>query len=339
MSSPEPNNLMLCIVCMTMKPRRTSGGEHVIPYALGGSLTIDRVCVDCDNRLGNTADAGLINLSSIEQKRYELRLASQNRTIPDPKRAAMKMPFVEEGNPKHRVYEVEDSTTGGTLMKTAPTVEFKVTEEAGGLLIEPRHVYIDPSDIHKAEVLAKSALRKEGITDNATIERIAKEFAASLQLVESKEKLTRTVERRVGGHENGLLKIAYEFTWHLLGDSWLSSAEAIAMREMLAGEKPSSRVGGKIYSDADATIMVKNGDPRLFHVVWLWRFENRLLLYVRLFNALSAGFDVADARAYAVPKNNAVVMHTVQRQCDETEIAMKANTVAWTHDASRSRFS
>lgn len=40
---------MLCIICMEMKPQRACGGEHVISYALGGSLTIDRVCEDCDN--------------------------------------------------------------------------------------------------------------------------------------------------------------------------------------------------------------------------------------------------------------------------------------------------
>ena len=73
---------MLCIICMAMKPKRTSGSEHVIPYALGGSFTIRRVCLDCDNRLGNIADAGLINLSTIERRRHELQLSGQRGAIP-----------------------------------------------------------------------------------------------------------------------------------------------------------------------------------------------------------------------------------------------------------------
>jgi hypothetical protein len=75
---------MLCIICMTVKPRRTSGGEHVAQYAIGGSLTIDRVCIDCDNRLGSTADAGLVNLPVIEQRRAQLGLAGQSGNVPNP---------------------------------------------------------------------------------------------------------------------------------------------------------------------------------------------------------------------------------------------------------------
>ena len=93
MASIEADGLMLCIVCITMKPPRSSKGEHVIPVALGGSLTIRRVCLTCDNRLGNTADAGLINLSSVEERRSELGLEGNRGGVPDPKRAELRKPF------------------------------------------------------------------------------------------------------------------------------------------------------------------------------------------------------------------------------------------------------
>jgi len=55
---------------MLEKTERTSGGEHVFAYGIGGAFTIDRVCLDCDNRLGNVADAPLQEQYVLEQNRF-----------------------------------------------------------------------------------------------------------------------------------------------------------------------------------------------------------------------------------------------------------------------------
>jgi hypothetical protein len=82
--SPTGPELMLCTICMTMKPVRKKGkGEHVFPLALGGSLIIDRVCLDCDNKSGAQIDAGLINLAAIHQRRVELELKGQSGKLPE----------------------------------------------------------------------------------------------------------------------------------------------------------------------------------------------------------------------------------------------------------------
>lgn len=323
---------------MTMKPRRRSGGEHVIPYALGGSFTIARVCLECDNRLGNIADAGLVNLSTVEQRRHELELAGQSGAIPDPEGRAEKKPFVAKSNPKHRVRRELDPKTGEPVLRTMSYVEFDIQEVDGGILIQPAHVYVDVSDRDKAEMLAKSALRKAGLKDDALVEQVARDFAAGLREVQSSQVFERTVEARVGGHEPGLLKIVYELAWFWLGDEWLHSEEAIALRETLARRTPPTPVRGKIYKGGEVALLAIGGDPRVVHVAWLYRFENHLIVFVRLFDVLTVGFVISqDASQYCFPERNAIIMQNVQRQYEEVTFAGEPGETVWEHDPGSSR--
>lgn len=323
---------MLCIICMTMKPRRTRGGEHVIPYALGGSFTIDRVCLDCDNRLGNVADAGLINISAIEQRRSELKLAGHNGVVPDPEAKLRKVPLVSQADPKHRIREVIDADTGETTMQTVSTVEFKVTRMDDGTLIEPGHIYIDPADRDKAEMLAASALKKARIRDEELVKRLSAEFAANLETVEGFAVFSKRVEIKTGGHQNGFLKIAYEFAWYWLGDSWLYSPDAIAMREMLAGKEPSTPIRGKIYDDPNLGVVAIGGDPRVVHVAYVYQFEGQLLVMMRIFDLFTVGFAVAaEAHQYHVPYLNAIVMQNVERRYELTHFGVEPGAHVWTN--------
>jgi HNH endonuclease len=316
---PTVPELILCIICMTMKPRRTGVGEHVIPKALGGSFTIRRVCVDCDSHLGTVADAGLINVFSIEQRRAELRLAGNNRTVPDPGARLRKVPFVSESDAKHRAFEVLDPETGKTSIRTQSRVEFEVTPMDGGMLIEPVSVHIDPADQDKAEMFAVSALKKAGIRDEALVKKHAAEFAANLETIEVFEMFSKRVEIKTGGYENGFLKIAYEMAWHWLGESWLYSPEAIAMRELLAGEKPSTRIRGKVYDEPNAGVVAVEGDPRVVHSVFVYENAGELVLEMRIFELFTAGLVVAkSAHDYHVPHLNAIAMHSVKREFEET---------------------
>ena len=322
---------MLCIVCMTVKQSRTSGGEHVVPYALGGSFTIDRVCLDCDNRLGNSADAGLVNLTTIERRRVELQLAGQSGVVPDPVRRTLKRKLVGVHDPKHRLVLREGLQPGEVVAKTLPHVEFAAQHFPEGMLIQATRVYIDPSDADKAEMLAKSALRKAGIKDEKAVEGIAREFAASLEPVEYLHEFKISVPVRVGGHQQGLLKIAYELAWYWLGDTWLDDPTAVAMRDSLNGRIPKTKLFGKLLDDPKAGVFAVDGDPRVVHFAYVAPFENRLVLFVHIFDLVAAGFVVAsDAMKYEFPTMNAIVMQNLQRQYEETTFGPLApGAVVW----------
>lgn len=332
-SATSESDLMQCIVCMEMKPRRTSGGEHVIPYALGGSLTIDRVCEDCDSRLGHEADAGLSNHFKIEQRRAELGLRGQSGSVPEPEHRSFKRPVASKRDPKHRVLLRRDRA-GRITSRTLPHVEFRITVTPEGMLIEPVAVYIDPNDAHEAKGLAVAALRKAGLEDESTIEMISDSFTATLTPVEAPEEFESTIEVRVGGYKQGILKIAYELAWYWLGDRWLDDPTAIAMRDLLNG-RTSSGVRGKVFDDANVAIVARQGDQRVLHVAYLYEFDGKLILFIRLFDLLTAGFEVTeDASRYHVPPNNAIVMNNLQRRYEETNFGpAEPGSLVWQNDS------
>ncbi len=61
--------MIKCIYCLKEKP---SSKEHVLPYTLGGNLTIQCVCQDCNNGFStidqSLADSSLITLSRLAQQ-------------------------------------------------------------------------------------------------------------------------------------------------------------------------------------------------------------------------------------------------------------------------------
>ena len=327
---------MQCIICMKMKSRRKTGGEHVIPYSLGGSFTIDRVCEDCDSSLGHTADEGLVNHFAVEQRRAQLQLRGQSGTVPDPQRRELSRPLAGLHDPHHRI-RFERDTAGVPTARTISHVEFDVQETPNGLKIVPVHTYIDPSDAGRAEVLAqralRRALRKKGIENEEIVNKVGRAFVESLQTFEEQHIFERPFQIRFGGHEPGLLKIAYELAWYWLGDTWLNDPVAAAMRELLNGDTPAQMVRGRIFDDPNCGIVAVGGDPRVLHIAYVFEFSGKILVVVRIFDLLTVGFEVAnDAVRYRIPERNAIVMQNVERTYEETTFGLLVpGSIVWRH--------
>jgi hypothetical protein len=78
---------MRCIWCLDERP---PGNEHVFQLAIGGTLRLDRVCdtgppgvSPCNAKLGNIADAPLVDHELILMRRSELGLAGNSGKVPD----------------------------------------------------------------------------------------------------------------------------------------------------------------------------------------------------------------------------------------------------------------
>lgn len=338
-STPAPK-FMLCIICMTMKPARKKGsGEHVFPLSLGGSLIIDRVCLDCDSRMGTKIDAGLINLATIHQRRVELELKGQSGELPDKDKHLIGKTIREVDDPRHSLRWERDKKTGEAVARTNPHVEFSVEKYDDGMLIQPAAVYIDPLDMDKAPALARGALKRAGITNEAEIERIATEFAASLESTVEQKNFVMTVKVNPNVPRDALLKIAYELAWYWLGDPWLCDPVAILMREALNGN-PQPGIRGNIIDDPDAVIQTREGDPRVLHIAWVFEFGGTLQLWLRVFDVLAVAFVVSDSpKNYYIGERNAIAMQTVEGRYEETNFgAMEPGTIVWSHDSKRSGF-
>src|SRR5208283_287318 len=70
---------MLCIFCCR---ERAPSLEHVFPLAIGGPVTTDRVCRECNSALGTRVDAALSDFFPIRMRRAKLELAGNKDEPP-----------------------------------------------------------------------------------------------------------------------------------------------------------------------------------------------------------------------------------------------------------------
>jgi hypothetical protein len=335
---PEPKTTppdqILCIYCLQLKPRRVKG-DHVLPLAMGGSLLIDRVCTDCDNGHGAGADASFLKHAKIERRRADLQLVGHSGAIPDPDAAAYRQPLVSTTDPNIRV-KITKTKDGRLVGKVLPYVEFEVKDIGDRKAVRPTAIILDPNDFDKFEKIALRALAKHGVTGSDALEAI-RFFAPTLTPMVATHEFAVTIEQRLGGHYDGILKMAYELAWHWLGDAWLNDPIAVATRETLRGEQPSTPLRGKVYDDPDLIVMPVGGDARVLHVAFIAEFNGQLAVMMRIFDVFAVGIVVsADAARYSVPAKNGIIMHTTQHKYDEIPFVPEPGEVAWHHDPATS---
>ena len=66
---------MRCIFCLK---DRSPSLEHVFPDAIGGTLTIARVCEPCNSWLGTNVDSYLTDHIGVLMKRFLLRIPNRD---------------------------------------------------------------------------------------------------------------------------------------------------------------------------------------------------------------------------------------------------------------------
>lgn len=313
---------MLCIVCLNEK---APGAEHVIPYAIGGSFTISRVCTECDNALGKRADAGLTKQFQMVERREELKLRGHRGTVPDPIAAALRKPVSLDNNPDHRVIVEKDAAPGEYRTRTAPRVEFEVEEHPGKLYrIELKKFFVDGQDSDKAEMLVRSGLRKAGLKDTAIHDKVWAQLAPTLELSEERDaSVTVPIVQNLGGHQLGMVKIAYETAWHWLGESWLDDPTAHAMRAGLRKKPGAMREVLVRVQEPYETLSLPGYDVRKTHLVFIIGGRGNGVVSVRIMDVFSVLFLVTQQVArYAPPSKNAILMDAVNRTHREGSLAM-----------------
>lgn len=310
---------MHCIICRLEK---ADGNEHVIPKALGGSFVTTRVCTGCDNALGNRADQGLIHQYLVEQRRAELSLRGNNRTVPNPMKNSLNRPMVSQQNPNHRL-QIVHSVAGEFETKTLPHVDFDVQVISDTeCRVELKEFYLDPADWHNAENIVKSALRKKGIRNDDFLQTVWEVFQQNVVGKTETIPFEIPFQIRTGGHHIGLLKIAYEISWHWLGDRWLDDPIANTMRNALRGDDAAlAEVQGKV-TDAEEVLTLGGCDNRRTHLLFTFPALGKYFVTVRLLDVFNAFFLVTnDAARYSHPKLDAILMDAVARKYRERTFA------------------
>jgi hypothetical protein len=312
---------MRCIFCRNEKPERANG-EHPFSGAIGGSWTIPDVCKECDNRFGTTFDADLVKFTPIEKRREELKLAGHAGTTPNRLRDALRgpVPVVGGGGRTVLVSMNQQGRIMGT--KTIPLAKFHFTRAADGevmVSLPPENVAIDPTNVHDVQRMLALRLRKDaeeaGIQlSDEQVDYLSARFASDLERVEVDTTVEVALPVRMHGHLGSLAKIAYEAAWTWLGDTWLDDPVADAMRRHLMGDE-SARLVGRDKAGPQRELDLGGRDPKLTHVAMLLRVGRAGVVYVQVFDVVSAEIVVTeDVGRYAPPQKHAIVLDALKRE-------------------------
>jgi len=184
-----------CIICRSVKEQFNR--EHVIPYAVGGKLVIDKVCKDCNNLLGTEIDCHLTNLPFIEMKRFELGVEGRTGYIPDPWIGPATLG--KEGSTKVILKRTKDGK-----LYSSPLITFDV----------------DGSNPFKIKMTGPISEFEKGMSRkldrflksiNATRESLTNEKITKSPALKSVA-VTKSFETNLSRVYLAVLKIAYEFT-------------------------------------------------------------------------------------------------------------------------------
>ena len=69
---------MKCIIC---EKEKKPSEEHIFPESIGGSLKINNICTDCNNKIGRTIDCNLSDSFIVLMMMYLLKIKGKNKKI------------------------------------------------------------------------------------------------------------------------------------------------------------------------------------------------------------------------------------------------------------------
>ena len=230
---------MKCIFCLCEKE---PSQEHIIPYALGGSLTTSKVCKDCNSWLGKAIDSNFCDNILMRLPRCIMGIKGQSGS---------------------RIRSIFDHATGeldcGVFFHGdrdgLPDIEQKIDVESTNNAVKVKAVFPAYADSRRIEGSIRQAVLKK-LKDGdsktadsnhlATANRIAIEAYAQAQRKESKEVI---IHETINFDELTLefLKIAYEMACEAFGeDYYMQSHTANILRGAIHLRNAKASIHGQV---------------------------------------------------------------------------------------------
>lgn len=282
---------MRCIVCLSDKPQEAFNSEHVIPEAIGGTLRIDRVCGECNNRLARLADSPLSNNWLVLVQRHLLGIGGKSNNAPSPLRSGN---LVAAGNQKVHLSLSDSGEPMGCLL--VPQIEYSDDKASRSALVS-----VDATEKEQLPRIVNKILARNGLP---VLSAEAVEVLALEQVIEHPQVATNvTVD--VTHYKRGLLKICYELCWYWLGEAYLQEPLSQALRDAITDEDKEADWINKHKLEAEIGLV--GATPRLnmwdeepaSHIALLVCSRGKLVFYVRVFQTFEARIKVSNsARAF-----------------------------------------
>ncbi|MET1111987.1 MAG: HNH endonuclease [Allosphingosinicella sp.] len=270
-----------CIFCL-----ETGLGteEHVFPLAIGGSLTLWRVCGPCNSRLGSAADSALSNHLLVALSRARLRLPGNSGAVPEPLLEMLKDGHLAS-DPEQRIrptIAADGRFEPILLYKKEPLMLGE--QEAERITIDARE-----GRQRLPAIIARNRKRR-GLKTLQPAEMQAEVD----RLIETREKLDdSTVQGSflldLNPPARALLKIAYELAFLWLGEAYLDDPVAAALRAVVLDGKDPVEAGVQcrcVVGVAEPLALWRGAKDS--HVAFAKSAGGRVELALKVFDAFSA---------------------------------------------------
>jgi hypothetical protein len=217
---------MRCIFCLKDRPGTE---EHVFPLAIGGRVTIDRVCRLCNSTLGSRVDAALSNSFVVRARRAELGLSGSSGTPP----AAYEMlvGVAKLANEPERRIQTKFNKKSGRLDIRALHHATDVIMPNGS---KARQIVIDARDKDQIPKIIQRERKRHGLQPFSQ-EQLAAEAARCAENITCVNDPSVIFELTCDFAyvRHAMIKIAYELAFLWLGESYLDDPSAAELREAI----------------------------------------------------------------------------------------------------------
>ncbi len=286
---------MRCYFCLQERP---GSEEHVFPLAIGGTIVTDRVCKPCNDQLGSQVDSCLTDHLLCKVKRAGLGLAGNARRTPNPLVEMLAKAVLAE-DPTKRM-EVRDNGRGGITVKHAYH-EAVQTDDQGNTF---KMVTIDasrPNDVLKILDRHRKRSNIPLLTDAEKTDILAR-LPDAIKTIEQPGLIGQfTVDLQE--FQRGIVKIAYELACMWLDDTYLDSATAAEIRNLIFA--PAEDIVKHDLTNIQIGVLRPLqawGETSLDHVAYGFVEKGVTIIAVRVFDVFSAAMAVAMPGDGTVPK-------------------------------------
>jgi hypothetical protein len=278
---------MRCIFCLEERPGSL---EHVIPAAIGGTLTTDRVCVACNSSLGHRVDAALCDNFVLWRRRAKFGLAGNSGKVPqlyEPLLGVGKL--VDYPGQIHATYNEE---TGKLDVRMIPYIS-DVPSPEGTIT---RQIILDERDIGQLPKIIQRERKRRGLPPFSD-EELAKhlEGITLTPAVIENPTVNKKLSLDFAYVRHAMIKIAYELAFLWLGEAYLDDPLSVKIRTAICSLDPQS-------TDSLPAYVKKVEDNELFkfwkpndalHLAYAFVVNRSIVICLRLFDAFDAAVTVS----------------------------------------------
>ncbi|HIT70859.1 MAG TPA: HNH endonuclease [Candidatus Scatovivens faecipullorum] len=268
-----------CIICGKSKKESEFNIEHIIPEALGNkSLKIDKVCTECNSKLGSKVDKYITTGSFMELIRNNYKVAGKNKKIP--------FPF------KEGIDEYGNRVRLDNNFK--PTIIPKV-EKIGNIY------NIKASSKQEAIEIIEKVYERENLNINQKNEIISKIESAEMKTY--KPTISYDIKANFNEIELAILKIAYEYAYLRLGDTYYDDICGIEIRKIIQKAINNNKVEkynfiNHIWTESEFGKIINNLGKEInnSHFLLMQTVNNKIQLIISLFCDMSLSYimDISD---------------------------------------------